>query len=136
METKVCNTCNEDLPLESYAKCSQNKDGRQWRCRLCWKKKRSVVKESIREYQLQHKFGITSSDYTRMWEDQGGVCKICKQPEPVKGRSLAVDHCHTTGKVRGLLCGLCNGGLGKFRDNPQLLKEAINYLEISKYGAK
>lgn len=136
METKVCNTCNEGLPLESYAKCSQNKDGRQWRCRLCWKKKRSVSKESIREYQLQHKFGITSSDYTVMLEEQSGVCKICKQPEPVKGRSLAVDHCHTTGKVRGLLCGLCNGGLGKFRDNTQLLKEAINYLEISKYGAK
>jgi hypothetical protein len=63
-----------------------------------------------------------------MVEAQGNKCKICGNPETVKGRSLSVDHCHRTGKIRGLLCGKCNTGLGKFRDSDKILKKALDYL--------
>jgi hypothetical protein len=64
-----------------------------------------------------------------MLSEQSGVCKICGEPCPTYKHALAVDHNHTTGKVRGLLCNNCNNGLGRFRDNPQYLRAAADYLE-------
>ena len=58
--------------------------------------------------------------------------KICKAPETLQNKNLAVDHCHKTGKVRGLLCSKCNKGLGLFKDSKELLTTAIEYLEESK----
>jgi hypothetical protein len=84
---------------------------------------------------LRRKYGITIEVYEQMLKSQGGVCKICKNPETEvdkkrgKLKDLAVDHCHTTGKVRGLLCGRCNKALGKFNDDPVLLRSAVSYLE-------
>lgn len=74
------------------------------------------------------KFGITQSDYDRMWAEQGGVCAICYGRCQVHGELLSVDHDHETGQVRKLLCGHCNKGLGLFRDNPDFLMEAAAYL--------
>ena len=74
------------------------------------------------------RYGITTDTYYQMLKSQNGVCKICSQA-CLTGRELCVDHCHTTGKVRGLLCGKCNSGLGSFNDNIQSLKMAIEYLE-------
>lgn len=75
---------------------------------------------------LSHKFGITKEIYDKMFADQGGVCKICGGP-PGK-RSLAVDHCHKTGKVRGLLCSNCNVGIGNLQDDLNLLEKAAQYI--------
>ena len=61
---------------------------------------------------------------------QNGRCAICGRPETEAG-GLAVDHCHATGKVRGLLCTLCNTALGKFRDRTDILRAAIRYLETT-----
>lgn len=76
------------------------------------------------------RYGITDDDYLRMVASQGGVCVICKQPE-TGGRTkrLSVDHCHASKKVRGLLCGSCNRGLGSFRDDPSRLRAAAAYIE-------
>lgn len=71
--------------------------------------------------------------------DQGGVCAICKTPiefTQTKGGGSSqfeavIDHCHTTGKVRGVLCGLCNTGLGRFKDDKERLQRAITYLTES-----
>lgn len=88
--------------------------------------------------ELQRRYGITSYDHQEMFQAQGGVCAICGNPETdtrkgtVKG--LAVDHDHRTKKVRALLCTACNTGLGKFRDDPDLLIKAIAYL--AKHGIK
>ncbi len=70
--------------------------------------------------------------YEKLFEKQGGVCAICKQPETSTNRGrvkrLSVDHCHTTRKIRGLLCQLCNTGLGSFRDSSEWLVAASEYL--------
>lgn len=81
----------------------------------------------LRETQLQRKFGITTADYDRMVEAHGGSCAICRKPCQT-GRRLAIDHCHQTGIIRGLLCQGCNTGLGKFQDDPALLNAAAAYL--------
>jgi len=63
-----------------------------------------------------------------MLEEQNYRCAICNNEDEVEGRRLAIDHCHTTGVVRGLLCGKCNRGIGLFYDSQELLERAINYL--------
>jgi hypothetical protein len=81
---------------------------------------------------LRHKYGIDLPDYERMYAEQQGCCKICGTDKPGQNQnssySFHVDHCHKTGKVRGLLCDKCNRGLGYFNDNPLLLQQAIAYL--------
>lgn len=64
--------------------------------------------------------------YDELFALQNGVCAICQNPE--KQKRLAVDHCHTSNEVRGLLCQKCNRGIGLFNDNPGLLERAKNYL--------
>jgi hypothetical protein len=83
---------------------------------------------------LKKKYNISLEDYNNTLVSQNNCCLICKLPETSisnknnKVISLSVDHCHTTGKVRGLLCSNCNKGLGCFKDNISFLKEAIEYL--------
>lgn len=85
-----------------------------------------------REKELQKKFNIGSSEYEAMLASQDGVCDICKKPENavIRGKTihLSVDHDHTTGKIRGLLCGHCNHAIGKFDDDVSLLESAASYL--------
>lgn len=71
---------------------------------------------------------FTLEDYEKLLEAQGGVCAICGIP-PTPKRALCVDHCHSTGKVRGLLCTKCNRTLGQYGDNPVLLRRMAQYLE-------
>ena len=73
------------------------------------------------------RYGITVEQYQDILQKQDGICAICKNP-PNKN-ALAVDHCHITGKIRGLLCPSCNSGIGKLRDSPEMLRKAIEYLE-------
>ena len=82
------------------------------------------------------KHGLTLDQFARMWEEQDGRCAICLRPaEECRVRwqdtssPLHVDHCHNTGKIRGLLCVECNQGLGRFRDSPAALRCAATYLE-------
>jgi len=84
--------------------------------------------DKVKNNKLRHKFGITIQDYNNMLEAQNGACAICGSIGNGK-KALAVDHCHTTGKIRGLLCDDCNNGLGRFRDNKQSLLKAIDYLD-------
>jgi len=77
---------------------------------------------------LRRTFGITLEQYNEMYDSQGGCCAICGKPDEVEGRRLAVDHDHGTGRVRALLCGKCNRGLGSFQDNFDILARATRYL--------
>ena len=74
------------------------------------------TKESLREYV-----------YDYLFEQQGWRCCICNT-QAMRQR-LSIDHCHKTGKIRGLLCDMCNKGLGMFQDNPAMLEAAITYLK-------
>ena len=101
------------------------------------KNKVKILSQDKEDYKHNHKnvrtkyylrqYGITVEEYEHMYEMQKGVCKICSKPEPIKTR-LCVDHNHTTGKVRGLLCTHCNTALGHMFDNVSLLQNAIGYL--------
>jgi len=81
-----------------------------------------------RELILKNKYGLTNESYSGLLKYQNNLCAICEK-ECESGRSLAVDHCHETGIVRGLLCRKCNVGIGNFRDSTNLLNKAIAYLE-------
>lgn len=91
--------------------------------------------ERVRSYKFKAAYGITTEEYRAMESAQGGKCAICGSSETAvnkvtqEPRSLAVDHCHGRGHVRALLCAACNGGLGSFRDNPELLRAAAAYIE-------
>lgn len=78
-------------------------------------------------------YGLTRTQYDEMLVKQGGVCAACERPEKVKMRGklkrLSVDHCHRSGRVRGLLCAGCNAGIGHFRDDPALLRKVATWLE-------
>jgi hypothetical protein len=93
---------------------------------------RAVSKERFRGYDLKKMFGISFENYAALHALQKGKCAICNEEEKssIRGKvlNLAVDHCHETGAIRGLLCGKCNTGLGSFRDDPKLLRRAIAYL--------
>lgn len=79
---------------------------------------------------LRKKFGIGLVEYQQMAERQQNKCALCGREERTRQRRLAIDHCHETNKIRGLLCHHCNTGLGNFMDSIALLKLAVTYLEL------
>lgn len=87
---------------------------------------------SIRNSHLKKAYGITLNEYEDLFEKQGGLCSICSQPERINKAYLAVDHCHTTGKVRGLLCQACNVTLGKVEERVDILLAMVEYLRKHK----
>jgi hypothetical protein len=72
-------------------------------------------------------YGITPDEFKAMFEKQKGLCAICGELPRTK-RNLHVDHCHATGKVRGLLCNGCNTGIGALKESPKIFTNAIKYL--------
>jgi hypothetical protein len=86
-------------------------------------------------WRLQHYYGVTKAKYDEMLLSQAGVCKICGSPRSTSHK-LAVDHCHETGAVRGLLCLNCNQALGKFKEDPALLDSAASYLRSAQAAAQ
>ncbi len=89
-----------------------------------------ITPAANREKQLRHKYGITTAQYFEMLEAQGGGCAVagCNRPRLIK-RTWPVDHCHATGKVRGILCQQCNTALGLAHENPELLRAMADYVE-------
>ena len=96
--------------------------------KLKWyhKNRERILKYKI-DYQRKKKYNLSRKDYDTMVKNQNGVCAICHGLCTRHDR-LSVDHCHTTNKVRGLLCDRCNRGLGNFKDNITFLNRAIEYL--------
>lgn len=90
------------------------------------RRQRENYKERNRERIFRQQYGITINDYDRMFEAQNGLCAICC--DPPDNIRLAVDHCHATGQVRGLLCFKCNNGIGNLRDDPAIILAAARYL--------
>ena len=126
--TKRCPDCRLTKPLEEFPRNRNSKDGRHAYCKPCHNARTAETRQRLygggRHYHLKRRYGIGADDFDRMVADQGGVCLICERPDPEH-----VDHDHVTGKVRGILCFNCNGGLGQFKDDIDALLAAAAYLE-------
>jgi len=102
-------------------------DGRNYECYACRRRQQM-------ERHFKKSYGLTSAQIAVLVESQGGKCAICQRNahDAAHGK-LCVDHCHQTGRVRGMLCGNCNSAIGKLGDSSQLLRQAAAYLE--RHGA-
>lgn len=135
---KVCSKCKIEKPLNLFYKEKRSKLGVQSMCKGCFKEwqQSSSGKLAARKAHLAQTYKITLEEYNKLLEEQNYSCAICntKEEECYKGsgNNLAVDHCHTTGKVRGLLCTSCNILLGNAKDKIEVLEAAIKYLNIMK----
>ena len=136
---RTCNKCgveaNTEEELLLFVKVKVGSHGRAKICTICHNTRQAGYRNSNPDYKrekldydLNRKYGITLTDYDDLLESQGGVCSICSTDDTGYHKRFVVDHCHTTGEVRGLLCNPCNIGLGHFKDNQSVLLEAVQYL--------
>lgn len=152
---KKCSKCNIVKPFKDFCKESHAKSGLRSRCKSCrnydkkqYRKTEKAVMQDRKykksaQYKLTHNtekrkrsrrnnhliknFGLSIESYEKLLKMQKGVCAICLQVCST-GKELAVDHCHSTGRIRGLLCTKCNMGIGFLDDDIKLLTSAIKYL--------
>ena len=148
---KKCYKCNRIKSFKDFNKSKINKSQVRSLCKSCnlkssndWRNKnrqkinlmaqirRKNDPMKFRNLYLKRTYNLTLCDYNKLLNNQNKCCKICKIKYNKVNKGLMVDHCHKTGKVRGLLCNLCNRGLGHFKDSPKLLMNAKKYLELSK----
>jgi Recombination endonuclease VII len=97
--------------------------------RAYYEANREKINRSRRRLRLKNRFGISLQDYDALLAKQKGACAICKKKS---ARSLCVDHCHTTGLIRGLLCNKCNRGMGFFEDDAARIRAVIVYLKAAR----
>lgn len=144
---KKCTVCKDILNYDRFYKSKTEKDGYNYRCKSCDKearlrsRNRPIPRETnktvlgYRRRWIMLKYRLSLGEYEDILEKQGNCCAICKTTNPRgagvvndKNISFAVDHDHTTGQVRGLLCNLCNRALGFFQDSADITLSAYNYL--------
>ena len=130
--TQTCRVCGLDKHVSEFHWRSDNGKYRS-ECKGCLADKGKqywVVSGSqlARSRNLRIKYGITTDKYDELLSAQGGGCAICGGTDNPDATSLAVDHCHITGRIRGILCGPCNKAIGLMKDNPVLLTQAAAYL--------
>ena len=145
---KRCCACQKILPTGEFVSNAPAQDGLTYRCRAChaawnadWRaanpeRVRAMVAKrdrlTSRRAKLRHKYKMELEQFDAMLASQGGRCAICSVVLAEGGRGGPnVDHCHSSGRVRGILCASCNQGLGHFADNAERLRSAIEYLETS-----
>jgi hypothetical protein len=133
---KSCPICGELKERSEFYKWKSRQDGLTAYCKPCFNDKNKKWQaenpdklpnlDQTRISNRKRNFGISENDYAQMLVDQDNSCAICKKEI---GWESAVDHCHTTGKIRGLLCRNCNLGLGGFKDNIETIRKAIEYVK-------
>ena len=142
--SKKCTKCGVEKDLKLFTKRKLGKHGTHSQCKECIYAdalhKRQTVPNYTRSVNLKRRFNMSIDDYNHLFILQKGKCQICKNAETRRDKKgkvtwLSVDHSHSTGEVRGLLCNACNTGLGLLRDSEKTLKSAIKYLkERGSYG--
>lgn len=149
IQMKRCSKCKLPKPIDQFYPRYDGSGKLRPQCKECnhrngttYKRNNEAARmrylETTWRSRLVKRFGITFEQYSALYEAQGGACALCQQPESsprnknsvkLGPRRLAVDHDHTTGKVRGLLCSDCNRGIGLLNDDPALMHKAAFYLE-------
>ena len=147
LATRTCTHCNTQKPLTHYHRKTKGSSRLRTQCKDCERDKNRewlvANPEKAALYKIRKRrpydsaeerrrtYGISAADYDRLLVAQGGVCAICGGNNLAKNRNtLDVDHCHDSGKVRGLLCGRCNRAIGLFRDDSALCVAAAEYLRV------
>lgn len=131
-QTKICAICLVRKEFSEFNKRNKlSLDGKLSYCSLCGKKK--IKPEDSRKSYIKQTYGISLEEYDEMSKKQNGLCYICDQPETSKLngkiKNLAIDHNHSTGKIRKLLCDSCNKGIGHLKENVNIVQRVIKYLE-------
>jgi HKD family nuclease len=134
--TCVCKRCGIEKPLSEFYKTSDRKSGHKTICKACIKadplteERKAKMRVYGRDYHLKTQYNMTREEHTKLLVAQNHKCAICgiDEADSVK-QKLYVDHCHTTGKVRALLCHSCNAGIGLFKESIPALANAIAYLD-------
>lgn len=145
---KTCPKCNVKKPFAEYPKNRRNKYGINTYCLVCSaemvreiratprgqathraasKRWREAHKERHADNNAKWKYGVEHGTYATLFAKQSGRCAICDS-SPADDARLHIDHCHDTGRIRGLLCNRCNNGIGRFKHDVTLLSRAIAYL--------
>lgn len=130
VDTRLCPRCGVVKPLVQFTRDRSKKSGYHGLCKRCnyLRLKDKLGSEHYRRYrkewELQHRYGLTGIAYAQKVSNQDGRCLICR----LQSERLVVDHNHTTGQVRGLLCVSCNGLLGMANDSQNVLLAAVEYL--------
>jgi hypothetical protein len=137
---KRCGQCGEMKPLTEFNRSSKGKDGYQWKCRACYKtynKSRYMYDNELsRTKHLKRTYGMAPEEYIGLFHAQNGVCAACgrsettNDPRTKQVKNLQIDHCHTTGKVRALLCKECNNALGLLHDDIERIRMLSSYAEL------
>lgn len=127
----TCGACDKTFNRADMSKGSPHL------CKPCAKEKFDAWRKanpskwlrSRRNSYLKKEYGITVDEYEALLASQGGLCAICsKPPDDSRGYRPHVDHCHATGRVRGILCYGCNSGIGSLKDDPEIVRKALTYL--------
>ncbi len=135
---KVCCRCKYLKSLSEFYKDCKSRDGYASFCKQCdrdrplRKPNKAVARVSQRRGHYRRKYDMDIEDYDKLFETQDGCCAICGTIHPSRKKDVthfSVDHDHSTGEVRGLLCDQYNLGLGHFQDTSEFLQKAINYLQ-------
>src|SRR6266404_271849 len=123
---KRCSRCFRYRQLSDFSRDVKRSDGVYPQCMECNRARRKSLRVDLRT-NIRRDYDISLEQFDAMLELQAGLCAICSQPmQP--GKHTHIDHDHATGNVRSLLCGLCNKGLGHFRDDQALCQAAAQYL--------
>lgn len=129
MITKKCVICKEVRDIDLFAKDRSRKDGHQRECKFCRQSRYKNGIDNDRDVTYKRIFGIDLNTYNEMLKKQAEKCLICKRHQSEVKKRFAVDHCHTTGKIRALLCEDCNLSLGRLRENTEIMLSMIKYVE-------
>jgi hypothetical protein len=130
-EYKQCTKCKEEKPRSEFFKRSDRPLGIESICKTC----RTIRTPEKIKNERRRRYGLTDDAFLCLLSGTNGKCSICFKEFESECSAPFVDHCHESGRVRGLLCRNCNIALGLFRDDVQILSKALGYLEKRKDGS-
>ncbi len=129
---KTCRKCCVNKPFSDYYKASSGtKDGYRHECKECWKtqcsnyfqENKETLKQKSKDWYYRTSYGLTQEDVKSLKDSYDNKCPVCAR------RDLVVDHCHTTGKVRGCLCNRCNQALGLLDEDVESMERLKDYMK-------